>query len=85
MGEPHRAEFIIRLGMGPDGESCAHCKQPIMRDIVLSEEGKLIHATRGEVNPDDLAKEELAKYIAFHARMDAFVARHHAPLYKGPK
>lgn len=84
-GNPARAEFIIRLGMGIDGESCGHCNQPVKRDITLQQDGTLLHLVDGAVSPHDLAKQHLAKLNAFHARMDAYVTKHKATPYKGPK
>jgi hypothetical protein len=83
-GQQHRYEFTIRLGMGSDGESCAHCGQPVQRDVTLAEDGSLVHATRGPVSPHDLAREKIAELNAFHSRMDAYTRKHKATLYKGP-
>jgi hypothetical protein len=84
-GQPARFHFHIKLGMGSDGESCGHCGQPVQRDITLANDGGLVHAVRGAVSPHDLAREKIAELNAFHARMDAYVAKHKATLYKGPK
>lgn len=84
-GAPARYEFTIRLGMGTDGESCGHCNQPVKRDISVGDEGMLIHVVHGQISPHDLAKEKIAELNAFHSRMDAYVTRHKATLYRGPK
>lgn len=84
-GEPARCKFWIRLGMGTDGESCAHCNQPVQREVTVKEDGTLHHHTRGPVSPHDLAKEKLTELNALHAKMDTYIAKHKATLYKGPK
>jgi hypothetical protein len=84
-GNPARHKFYIVLGMGSDGVSCAHCNQPVKREIALSEDGTLIHHTRGAVVPRDLAREKIAELNAFHAKMDAYTQMHKATPYKGPK
>ena len=84
-GEPARCKAVIRLGMGTDGESCGHCNQPITRDVTLKEDGTLFHVEQGEITPKDFANKVLAQLNAFHGRMDAYVRKYGATLYRGPK
>lgn len=83
--EPARAKAVIRLGMGLDGESCGHCQQPVKRDIALGADGIVTHVTDGEITPKKFIADQLAALNAFHAKMNAYVARHKVELYRGPK
>lgn len=84
-GHPARALFYIVLGTGADGNSCPHCHSEVKTGLVLSDDGALMHAELGEHKPHEMVKQHIAKLNAFHARMDAYAARHKATVYKGPK
>lgn len=84
-GEPARYHFLIRLGIGHHSDTCHHCNQSVERDLTLTADGKLQHATRGQVTPRQLVQEKIDELNAFHGQMDAYAKHHNAPLYKGPK
>ena len=83
-GNPARHHFYIMLGTGTDGKSCPHCGQEVKTGLTLQKDGVLVHA-EGEHNPRELVKAKIAELPEFHARMDAYAARHKAPIYKGGK